>query len=111
MLTQVMVYSQTAGRAAVDYVDVSKAKADFHAPTPDSEMKFILRKGKINATRRRKKALWTADKDYPKHIFFTCPWCLKINKVEKHFVGHEQVSLWCSAKKCARHLTIDFKRS
>lgn len=106
-----MVYSQKTGRTAVDYIDVSKAKANFHPPIPDCEMKFILKEGEINQNRRRKKALWMADKDYPKHIFFTCPWCLRINKVEKCFVGHEQVSLWCSSKKCARHLTIDFEKS
>lgn len=110
-MTQVIVYSQATGRTAVHYLDSSEAKADFHPLIPDSEMYFILKKGKIDENRRKKKALWTTDEDHPRHIFFTCPWCLMINKIEKYFAGQEEVSIWCSAKKCARHLTIDFERS
>lgn len=109
-MTRVVVYSQTTGRAEIAYLDSSEAKADFHPPIPDCEINFILKKGKIDQNRRRKKALWATDEDHPRHIFFTCPWCLMINKVEKCFIGHEQVSIWCSAKKCARHLTIDFEK-
>jgi hypothetical protein len=90
-------------------VEAETAKAEYHPIISCmNEPHFILESGEIDIDPKKRKAVWTVQKDNPNDLYFTCPWCLGINKIEEHFGGSAGVSVWCSGK-CLRHLNLDLR--
>lgn len=88
--------------------DLETAKAPYH-PIRGSEPRFILEKGKtINRNLKKRKSVWITQKEDPDYLYFSCPWCLSVNKLERHYAGQLNISVWCSGK-CRCHLRIDLR--
>jgi hypothetical protein len=90
-------------------VELETAKAAYHLRYTREPL-FILEKGrKIHPDPKKRKAVWVIDKDDSDYLYFSCPWCLSINKLERHYAGVSEISVWCSGK-CMSHLTIELRR-
>lgn len=96
----------------------------YDPPTP-AELKLInttigepvhvLRKGKIQAKKRRQ-GIWQYDPDDKDRIYFTCPWCGSIGLTYAAVDQPSHESIWCGAqgiehkptntKSCGRHLSL-----
>lgn len=72
------------------------------------DVSFLLYRGKIPKTRGRRKGVWTPIESDRHYIYFVCPWCKKINKVEKAYVGMKNCSVYCMARDCRLHLFVSF---
>lgn len=70
----------------------------------------IILQGRIAKNKKhRRRGIWQQDKDDPKQIYFTCPWCGMIGTSAFSNVDYGAESIFCTYG-CHRHLTLSYRK-
>lgn len=101
------------GITQVIYAEPDASKAQIERLTTFSgEPRHIVMQGRIAKDKKyRRRGIWQQDKDDPKQIFFTCPWCGSIGTSTTTVVGTPYAeSIFCM-RGCRRHLTLFYRKT
>lgn len=74
------------------------------------EPNHVILQGRIAKDKKyRRRGIWQQDKDKPRRIYFTCPWCGMIGISEFAYVDYGAESIFCTYG-CHRHLTLSYRK-
>lgn len=105
---QIWTHEGVCGQVPVE--EVKALGVDFTYYGGSNDIAFHLDRKKIVKTKRLRRGRWERS-DNGRWVYYVCPWCTHINKTDRHELETQgqASSLYCSSKKCDRHLFLYFR--